>query len=86
MALRCAAGLAEAKKQFRRVNGRLHLQALQAAPDEHVAASVTPPPTLPNRRWPHSSAARGRHPSSTPSGTSSGLPYAAAWALPYSAQ
>ncbi|MHB1930675.1 MAG: hypothetical protein ACYCUG_14880, partial [Acidimicrobiales bacterium] len=30
-----------------------------------------PRPTLPNRRWPHSSAARGRYPSSTPSGTSS---------------
>ncbi len=44
MALRwCAAGLAEAKKQFRRVNGHMHLQALRTALDEHVTASVTPP-------------------------------------------
>src|SRR5271167_4156487 len=43
MALRwCAAGMLEAKKQFRRVNGHLHLRALRAALDEHVAASVTP--------------------------------------------
>ena len=44
MALRwCAAGLAEAKKQFRRVNGHLHLRALRTALDDHVAAAVTPP-------------------------------------------
>ena len=44
MALRwCAAGLAEAKKQFRRVNGHLHLRALRAALDEHVGVAVTPP-------------------------------------------
>jgi len=43
MALRwCAAGMLEAKKQFRRVNGHLHLRALRAALAEHVAASVTP--------------------------------------------
>src|SRR5664280_1526839 len=30
-----------------------------------------PPSTLRARRWPHSSAARGRHPNSTPVGTSS---------------
>lgn len=42
MALRwCAAGMLEAKKQFRRVNGHLHLRALRAALDAHVAA-VTP--------------------------------------------
>ena len=42
MALRwCAAGMLEAKKQFRRVNGHLHLRALRAALDAHVA-SVTP--------------------------------------------
>jgi putative transposase len=39
MALRwCAAGMAEADKQFRRVNGHLHLAALRRALDEHVAA------------------------------------------------
>ncbi len=44
MALRwCAAGLAEAKKQFRRVNGHMHLRALRTALNEHVAAAVTPP-------------------------------------------
>jgi len=43
MALRwCAAGMVEAKKQFRRVNGHLHLKALRAALDAHVAnAGVT---------------------------------------------
>jgi transposase-like protein len=41
MALRwCAAGLAEAGKQFRRVNGHLHLAALRKALDEHVAAQT----------------------------------------------
>jgi putative transposase len=39
MALRwCAAGMVEAGKQFRRVNGHLHLPALRAALDRHVAA------------------------------------------------
>jgi len=39
MALRwCAAGMIEAGKQFRRVNGHLHLPALRAALDAHVAA------------------------------------------------
>jgi transposase-like protein len=38
MALRwCAAGMLEAKGQFRRVNGHLHLPALRAALDRHVA-------------------------------------------------
>ncbi len=38
MALRwCAAGMVEAKAQFRRVNGHLHLPALRAALDRHVA-------------------------------------------------
>jgi putative transposase len=41
MALRwCAAGLAEAGKQFRRVNGHLHLAALRKTLDEHVAAQT----------------------------------------------
>jgi putative transposase len=41
MALRwCAAGIAEAGKQFRRVNGHLHLAALRRALDEHVAAET----------------------------------------------
>jgi putative transposase len=41
MALRwCAAGMAEAGKQFRRVNGHLHLPTLQRALDEHVTAET----------------------------------------------
>ena len=41
MALRwCAAGMAEAGKQFRRVNGHLHLAALRRALDEHVATET----------------------------------------------
>ena len=43
MALRwCAAGMLEAKKQFRRVNGYLHLKALRVALEAHVAVPVTP--------------------------------------------
>ncbi|MDQ3571189.1 MAG: IS256 family transposase [Actinomycetota bacterium] len=38
----CAAGMAEAAKQFRRVNGFMHLPALRAALDAHVAGTVTP--------------------------------------------
>ena len=39
MALRwCAAGMLEASKQFRRVNGHLHLPALRIALDAHIAA------------------------------------------------
>ena len=41
MALRwCAAGMIEARKQFRRVNGHLHLPALRVALDEYVAAQT----------------------------------------------
>jgi transposase-like protein len=41
MALRwCAAGMIEARGQFRRVNGHLHLPALRVALDEHVAAET----------------------------------------------
>jgi transposase-like protein len=41
MALRwCAAGMVEAGKQFRRVNGHLHLPALRTALDEHVATQT----------------------------------------------
>ena len=44
MALRwCAAGLAEARKQFRRVNGHMHLRALRTALEAHTAVAVTPP-------------------------------------------
>ena len=44
MALRwCAAGMREAAKQFRRVNGFLHLPALRDALNRHVAVTVTPP-------------------------------------------
>jgi transposase-like protein len=39
----CAAGMGEAVKQFRRVNGHLHLRGLRRALDAHVAAAVTPP-------------------------------------------
>ena len=43
MALRwCAAGMAEAAKQFRRVNGFLHLPALRKALDDYVERGVTP--------------------------------------------
>jgi putative transposase len=42
MALRwCAAGMVEASKQFRRVNGYLHLPALRAALEAEVANTVT---------------------------------------------
>ena len=42
MALRwCAAGMAEAAKQFRRVQGHLHLPALRAALDKHFDTHVT---------------------------------------------
>ncbi len=41
MALRwCAAGMVEAGKQFRRVHGHLHLPALRAALDAHVATET----------------------------------------------
>ncbi|MBA3801200.1 MAG: IS256 family transposase [Geodermatophilaceae bacterium] len=41
MALRwCAAGMVEAGKQFRRVNGHLHLPALRDALERHVAAET----------------------------------------------
>ncbi|HVW79740.1 MAG TPA: IS256 family transposase [Mycobacteriales bacterium] len=41
MALRwCAAGMLEARKQFRRVNGHLHLPALRTALEAHVAAQT----------------------------------------------
>ncbi len=44
MALRwCAAGMAEASKQFRRVNGHLHLPALRAALQRHVAGDNVAP-------------------------------------------
>jgi hypothetical protein len=50
MALRwCAAGLVEAKKQFRRVNGHMHLRALRAALDQHAQMSVTPPSYAPGQ-------------------------------------
>ncbi|MDT5320405.1 MAG: putative transposase [Mycobacterium sp.] len=43
MALRwCAAGMIEAGKQFRRVNGHLHLPTLRAALEREVAGSVGP--------------------------------------------
>ena len=43
MALRwCAAGMVEAGKQFRRVNGYLHLPALRAALEAEAAGAVTP--------------------------------------------
>ena len=43
MALRwCAAGMVEAGKQFRRVNGHLHLAKLRAALDAEINRTVTP--------------------------------------------
>jgi hypothetical protein len=42
MALRwCAAGMDEARRQFRRVNGHLHMKSLRAALNGHVSASDT---------------------------------------------
>jgi hypothetical protein len=38
----CAAGMLEARKQFRRVNGHMHLNQLRSALDKHVAETVTP--------------------------------------------
>ena len=44
MALRwCAAGMVEASGQFRRVNGHLHLPALRAALERHVATENVGP-------------------------------------------
>jgi putative transposase len=44
MALRwCAAGMVEASQQFRRVNGHLHLPALRASLERHVAAEHVAP-------------------------------------------
>jgi putative transposase len=41
MALRwCAAGMVEAGKQFRRVNGHLHLPALRIALQRHVGTET----------------------------------------------
>jgi putative transposase len=37
-----AAGMGEAAKQFRRVNGHLHLPALPASLDQSIATDVTP--------------------------------------------
>jgi putative transposase len=43
MALRwCAAGMLEAGKQFRRVNGHLHLPALRATLEREVRETVRP--------------------------------------------
>ena len=43
MALRwCAAGMVEAGKQFRRVNGHLHLPALRTALERHITENVLP--------------------------------------------
>ena len=39
----CAAGMVEASKQFRRVNGHLHLPALRASLERHVAAVTVGP-------------------------------------------
>lgn len=36
----CAAGMAEASKQFRRVHGHLHLAALRHALNDHVATET----------------------------------------------
>ncbi len=40
----CAAGMVEASKQFRRVNGYLHLPALRESLDAHVAPVTATPP------------------------------------------
>jgi putative transposase len=38
----CAAGMVEAGKQFRRVNGHLYLAKLRAALDAEIAKTVAP--------------------------------------------
>ncbi len=38
----CAAGMLEASKQFRRVNGFLHLPTLRAALEAHLNGTVAP--------------------------------------------
>ena len=44
MALRwCAAGMGKAAKQFRRVNGHLHLPALRTALETEIAKNVSSP-------------------------------------------
>src|SRR5829696_4763670 len=66
MALRwIAAGMGEAAKQFRRVNGYLHLPALRAALDATITA-VTP-----SKKGGRRLITPGRHRSSTAVGTSS---------------
>ena len=51
MALRwCSAGMVEAGKQFRRVNGHLHLPALRAALERHVTAEGVGPELQHSRR------------------------------------
>ncbi len=37
-----AAGMGEARRQFRRVNGHLHLPALRIALDQMITTDVTP--------------------------------------------
>jgi putative transposase len=37
-----AAGMGEARQQFRRVNGHLHLPTLRATLDQRIATAVTP--------------------------------------------
>jgi len=50
MALRwCAAGMIEAKGQFRRVNGHLHLAALRAALDGMSPTRMSEPPVMMRR-------------------------------------
>ena len=38
----CAAGTSEASRQFRRVNGHLHVPTLRVAIDKHATADVIP--------------------------------------------
>lgn len=55
MALRwCAAGMLEATKQFRRVNGFLHLPALRAASTRTSTELSHHPNTISTARWPRS--------------------------------
>ena len=70
MALRwCAAGMVEAGKQFRRVNGHLHLPTLRAALEREFAESVGP--VVHNDQVSAARCSPGRHRSSTEHGTSS---------------
>ncbi len=73
MALRwCAAGTLEAGKQFRRVNGHLHLPKLRTALDAEIAGTVAP--AVHDEQVVAASRTTGRRRSSTERSRPSGRP------------